>query len=158
MTPRRSPRAAAARIEATAPDHRPPLAVFATVFALLVAAEDAYLAWLLWTPAVGWDPLLLVPSAMAVLALVAAAAVFLGRARGWLLLTVAAALPLIVVLGLIGLFAMLGGGTAMWGAVLLLVGPVGALVLALRPPVRAWTRPGRTTPSPGGRHSRADGR
>ena len=33
----------------------------------------------------------------------------------------------------------LGGGEAVWWALLLLVGPIGGLVLALQRPVRQWT-------------------
>jgi hypothetical protein len=112
---------------------------FAAVFGLLVAAEDGYLAWLLRTPEVGWDWFMVVPLALAVLALAASAAVLLGRARGWLWLTIAAVLSLAGILALVVLFALLGGGQAMWSAVLLLVGPVGALFLAPRRPVREWT-------------------
>jgi hypothetical protein len=122
------------------PAERPLDVVLAVVFGVLVAAEDAYLGWLMWTPEVGWDWFLLAPLLLAVLALAASAAVFLGRRRSWALLALAAALLLGVLLVLVVLFAILGGGAAMWSAVGLLVGPVGCLVLALRPPVRAWTR------------------
>jgi hypothetical protein len=124
---------------------------FAAVFGVLTAAEDVYLAYLLWTPETGLDWLMLVPGALAVLALAASAAVYLGRARGWLLLALAAVLPLLGVLVLAGLFAVLGGGPAMWAAILLLVGPLGALILALQRPVREWTRPASARRSPGGR-------
>ena len=46
---------------------------FAVVFAVLVAGEDLYLAWLLYTPETGWDPFAVVPALLAVLALLAAA-------------------------------------------------------------------------------------
>jgi peptidoglycan/LPS O-acetylase OafA/YrhL len=88
---------------------------------------------------------------LAVAAVAGAVLVFLGRVRSWLLLAVAAALPLAGILVLVVLFAALGGGQAMWSAVLLLVGPVGALVLALRRPVREWTRSGTANRPPGGR-------
>jgi hypothetical protein len=124
---------------------------FAAVFGLLVAAEDLYLAWLLRTPETGWDWFALVPVLLAVAAVAAAALVFLGRARAWLLLAVAAALPLAALLVLVVLFAALGGGLAFWSGVLLLVGPLGAFVLALRRSVRDWTRPPAPDRPPGGR-------
>ncbi|MET0764551.1 MAG: hypothetical protein ABWY29_06770 [Blastococcus sp.] len=118
------------------------------MFGVLVAAENGYLAWLLWTPEVGWDWFMLVPLLLGAAALAGAGAVFLGRGRGWLLLAVVAGVLLAVLVVLVGLFAVLGGGTAMWSAVGLLVGPVGCLILALRRPVRLWTAAGR---SAGGR-------
>lgn len=147
-SPRPAPRTASA---AAGPAERPLEVVLATVFAVLVAAEDGYLAWLLWTPEVGWDWSMLVPLLLAVLALVAAAAVYTGRRGSRLLLVVAAVLPLAILVVLVGLFAVLGGGTALWSAVGLLVGPVGCLVLAGRRPVRQWTRPAGAVRSPGGR-------
>jgi hypothetical protein len=141
---RRSPRPAArAGTSATPPEERPLTASLAAVFGLLVAAVDGYLLWLLWTPEVGWDSYLLVPVLLGVLAVAAAAAVFLGVRRGWLFLAVAAALPLLALLAVVVLFALLGGGSALFGAMALLVAPVGCLVLALRRPVREWTRSGR---------------
>jgi hypothetical protein len=125
--------------------------VIAVAFAVLVAAEAAYLAWWMWTPEVGWDWFMVVPLLLAALALAASAAVFLGRARSWVLLVIAAVLPLGVLLVMVVLFAILGGGTALWSAVGLLVGPVGCLVLALRRPVRAWTRAPRAVRPAGGR-------
>ena len=147
-SPRSAPRAAAA---ATHPEERPLEAVLAAVFGVLVAAEDGYLAWLMWTPEVGWDRFMLAPLLLAVAALAGAAAVFLGRRRGWLLLAVTAGLPIAVLLVLVVLFAVLGSGAAMWSAIGLLVGPVGCLVLALRRPVRLWTSPARAGRSAGGR-------
>jgi hypothetical protein len=126
---------------------------FAAFFGLVVAAEDLYLAWLLRTPETGWDAFAIVPVLLAVAAVAAAVLVFLGRARSWLLLALAAALPLAALLVLVVLFAALGGGLAFWSGVLLLVGPLTALVLALRPPVREWTRPVRANRSPGGRRT-----
>ena len=122
---------------------RPLSATLAAVFGLLVAAVDGYLTWLLWTPEVGWDSYLLIPLLLGVLAIAGAAAVFLGLRRGWLLLVLAAALPLAGMLAVVVLFAALGGGSALWGALALLIAPVGCLVLALRRPVRAWTGAGR---------------
>jgi len=129
---------------------------FAVVFAVLVAGEDLYLAWLLYTPETGWDPFAVVPALLAVLALLAAALVWTGRARGWLVLAVAAAMPLAGLAVLTTIFAALGGGQAMWSALLMLVGPIGALVLAVRRPIRAWTSP--ASPSPGGRRTAGSAR
>jgi hypothetical protein len=126
---------------------------FAVAFAVLVAAEELYLAWLLRTPETGWDAFAVVPVLFAVLALVAGALVWAGRARSWLLLAVAAVVPLVGMLALTALFAALGGGQAMWSAALMLVGPIGALVLALRRPVRVWTSPATAGRSPGGGRS-----
>jgi hypothetical protein len=127
-----------------------PLAVsFAAFFGLLVAAEDAYLAWLLWTPDVGWDWFMAGPLLLAVLAVAGAALVFTGRTRGWMVLAAAAVLPLAGLVVLAGIFAVLGDGLAVWSVLLLLVGPLVCLVLALRRPVRAWT--GARRPPGGGR-------
>jgi hypothetical protein len=138
--------------------HRPLAATLAAVFGLLVAAVDAYLTWLLWTPEVGWDGYLLLPVLLGVLAVVAAVAVFVGVRRAWLLLALAAALPLVGMLAVVVLFAALGGGSALWGALALLVAPVGCLVLALRQPVREWTRPGRAGRPAGGRRETGSAR
>jgi hypothetical protein len=126
---------------------------FAVLFGVLVAAEDLYFARLLWTPDTGWDRFILVPAALAALALTGAALVFLGRGRGWLVLALAATLPLIGLAVITVLFAYLGGGQAMWMAALLCVGPVTCLVLALQRPVREWSSPGRANRSPGGRRT-----
>ena len=149
---RRSPRPVPRdRAPAEPVGDRPLAATLAAVFGLLVAAVDGYLTWLLWTPEVGWDSYLLLPVLLGVLAVAAAAAVFLGVRRAWLLLVLAAALPLAGLLAVVVLFAALGGGSALWGAVALLVAPVGCLVLALRRPVRDWMGPGRASRPPGGR-------
>jgi hypothetical protein len=124
------------------------LVPFVAVFGVLVAVEDGYLAWLL---SFGWY--LAVPLVPAVAAVTGVALVWLGRLRGWLVLAVAAAVSLLGLLALAVLFAVLGGGAAMWSAVLLLVGPVGCLALTLRRPVRAWCAPRPGTRSPGGRRS-----
>jgi hypothetical protein len=136
---RRSPRPAPRPVDPV-PDERPLLVPFAAFFGLLVAAEDAYLAWLLWTPEIGWDWFMAGPLLLAVAALAGAALVFTGRARGWLVLAVAAVLPLAGLLVLAGIFAVLGGGLAVWSSLLLVVGPLTCLVLAVRRPVREWTR------------------
>ena len=151
-SPRPVPRGA---VGAAPPGERPLSATLAAVFGLLVAAVDGYLTWLLWTPEVGWDVTVLLPVLLAVLAVAAAAAVFLGLRRAWLLLVVAAALPLLGLLAVLVLFAALGGGAALWGALALLVAPVGALVLAMRREVREWTRPRRAGRPAGGRRGSA---
>jgi hypothetical protein len=115
---------------------------FAAVFGLLVAAEDGYLTFLL---SVVWA--LVVPLLLGLLAVAGAVLVWLGRARGWLVLAVAAALPLLGLAGLAVVFGLVGGGSAFVTALVLLLGPIGALVLATRPEVRAWTTgrlPGRS--------------
>jgi hypothetical protein len=64
----------------------------------------------------------------------------LGRLSGSTVLAVSCLLPLLGLLGLAGFFALLGGGQAVWWALLLLVGPIGGLALALQRPARQWTR------------------
>ena len=147
-SPRPAPRGPVAAVPA---GERPLAATLAAVFGLLVAAVDGYLAWLLWTPEVGWDPYLLVPALLAVLAVAAGAAVFVGLGRAWILLAVAAVLPLLGLLAVLVLFAALGGGSALWGALALLIAPVGCLVLALRRDVRDWTALRRAGRPAGGR-------
>jgi hypothetical protein len=125
---------------------RPVSAPFAAVFGVLVAAEDAYLGWLLWDAEPGWGWYLLLPALLAAGALTGAFLVLRGRAPGrWIsgsaVLAVCCLLPMLGLLGLVAFFALLGGGQAAWWAVLLAVGPLGGLVLALQRPVRDWTRP-----------------
>jgi hypothetical protein len=115
---------------------------------VLVAVEDGYLGWLLWDVDPGWGWYLLAPIVLAVGALTGAVLVLRGRSltrrvSGSAVLVVFSLLPLLGLLGLAGFFAVLGGGQAVWWALLLLIGPVGALSLASRRPVRAWTRPAR---------------
>ena len=156
---RRSPRPAPRdRLDTGPVGQRPLSATLAAVFGLLVAAVDGYLTRLLWTPEVGWDSYMLVPVLLAVLAVAAAAAVFLGLRRGWLLLALAAALPLGGMLAVVVLFAVLGGGAALWGALALLIAPVGCLVLALRRPVRAWTGADHQRRPAGGRRGTGQAR
>ncbi len=146
--PRRSPRAAplpSARGPAV-PSGRPLSAPFAAVFGVLTAAEGGYLASLLWSPEPGWNWIVATPAALAALALAGALLVLLGRGRGWLVLTVAAALSALLLLGVALLFGALGDGTSVGWALLMLVGPGGALALAVRRPIRDWTRPRRGTP------------
>jgi O-antigen/teichoic acid export membrane protein len=127
-------------------------APFAAVFGVLVAAEYLYLGWLLYEPGTLFDWYVVVPAVLAALTVAGAVLVVLGRGRGWLVLTAGSVVLLLGLLALIVLFGALGGGAALWQALLLLIGPLGALVLTLRRPVRAWTTrgPGR---SPGGRRS-----
>ena len=61
-------------------------------------------------------------------------------------------------LAVVVLFAVLGGGSALWGALALLIAPVGCLVLALRRPVREWTRAGRARRPAGGRREAGSAR
>jgi hypothetical protein len=153
-TARSSPRPA--RRAADGPPPERPLAVpFAAFFGLLVAAEDGYLAWLLWTPQVGWDWFMAGPLLLAVLALAGAVLVLTGRTRGWIVLAVAALLPLVGLVALAVFFAVLGGTREVWSTLLLLVGPLTCLVLAVRRPVRGWTRASR---SPGGHRQPARSR
>ena len=129
------------------------LVPFAVMFGLLVAAVDGYLGWLL---SFGWY--VAVPVVLGVGAVSGAGLVWWGRRRGWLVLALAAALPLLGLLGLVVLFGLLGGGTAMWSAVLMLAAPVGCLALALRRPVRRWCDPRAPARSTGGRRARASSR
>ncbi|MBW8767542.1 MAG: hypothetical protein JF630_15410 [Geodermatophilales bacterium] len=147
---RRSPRRAAPP-PAPALRERPLVVPFAAVFGLLTAAEDGYLAWLLGDPKIGWDWFLVVPVLLAVTAVAGAVLVHLGRRGGPLLLAVAAALTLLGLVVLAFLFGALGGGRAMWSALLLMVGPLVCLVLALRRPVRQWCGRATAGRSPGGR-------
>jgi hypothetical protein len=137
---------------------RPAIAWSAAIFGVLVAGENAYLTQLLWTPEVGWDWFVVVPILLGVTALAGATAVLLGRGLGWLPLAVSAALSLLGILALVVLFALLGGGQAMWAALFLLVGPLGALILALCRPVRDWTDRHRASRSRGGRRTAGSAR
>jgi hypothetical protein len=136
---RRSPRPAP-RAVAAAPPERPLVVPFAAFFGLLLAAEAAYFAWLFRTPDVGWDWFVAAPLLLAALAVAGAFLVFTGRARGWIVLAVAALGSLVGLLLVAGFFAVLGGGPAVWSTLLLLVGPLTSLVLALQRPVQEWTR------------------
>ncbi|MCU1606896.1 MAG: rane protein of unknown function [Modestobacter sp.] len=139
---RPAPRRPLGRGFTTAPavPERPLPAPFAALFGLLVAAEDLYLTWLLWVPERRWEWYLAVPVLLAGWAVAGAVLVFRGRGRGALVLAGAAVLPLAGILVLTVVLGLLGGGTAMWSSLLLLVGPVGCLALTLRRPVREWTR------------------
>ncbi len=126
-------------------------APFAAVFGLLVAAENAYLGWLLWDADPGWGWYLVLPVVLAGAAVAGAVLVHRGRAlgsrvSGSAVLAAACVLPMVGLIGLALFFAALGGGQAAWWALLLVVGPVGGLVLALQRPVRQWSaaRPARS--------------
>jgi hypothetical protein len=149
---RRSPRSAPWGANAvTAPRERPPAVPFAVAFGLLLTIEVLYLGWLLWEPDPRVDRFLVVPLLLAAAAALGSVLVLQGRRRGWVVLAVAATLPLLALLGLVFLLGAFGAGAQMWAAVLLLVGPLATLVLALRRPVRQWCGPGRARRSPGGR-------
>jgi hypothetical protein len=141
---RRSPRSAPlARPVPAAAMTRPMEAPFAAVLGVLVAAEFLYLGWLLYEPGSLLDWYVVVPALLAAVTLAGAVLVVLGRGRGWLVLTAASVVLLLTLLALVLLFGALGGGAALWQALLLLIGPIGCLALTLRRPVRAWT--GRRT-------------
>lgn len=145
---RRSPRAARRQQPPPGPAGRPVLAPFAAVFGGLVAAEYLWLAWLLRDPEVATSWVVVVPAVLAVLALAGAALVLLGRARAWLLLAAVSVVLVSCLLGTALLFGALGLGAVVGQALLLLVGPIGCLVLAVRRPVREWTHPARATRPP----------
>ena len=144
---RRSPRAAP-RQPPPRPAGRPVLAPFAAVFAVLVAVEYLWLAWLLRDPGVATSWSVAVPAVLAVLALAGAVLVVLGRARAWVLLAVVSVVLVLCLLGTAVLFGALGLGAVAGQALLLLVGPIGCLVLAVRRPVREWTGPTGATRAP----------
>ena len=159
---RRSPRSAPlARPAASLPTVRPMEAPFAAVFGVLVAAEYLYLGWLLYAPGSLLDWYVLAPAVLAAFTVAGAVLVVLGRGRGWLVLTAAGVVLLLTLLALVLLFGALGGGAALWQALLLLIGPIGCVALAVSRPVRAWTG-GRTLRgrrrSPGGRRAGARSR
>ena len=145
---RRSPRAAPRQQPPPLPAGRPVLAPFAAVFGVLVAVEYLWLAWLLRDPEVATSWSVAVPAVLAVLALAGAVLVVLGRARAWVLLAVVSVVLVLCLLGTAVLFGALGLGAVAGQALLLLAGPVGCLVLAVRRPVREWTRPARATRAP----------
>jgi hypothetical protein len=155
---RRSPRSAPlARPVPPAAVVRPMEAPFAAVLGVLVAAEFLYLGWLLYEPGSLLDWYVVVPALLAAVTLAGAVLVVLGRGRGWIVLTVGSVLLLLTLLALVLLFGALGGGAALWQALLLLIGPIGCLALTLRRPVRDWTtRRGRR--SAGGRREGARSR
>ena len=134
---------------------RPVQAPFAAVFGGLVALEDGYLGWLLWDADSTWSWYLLVPALLVVGALAGAVLVLRGRGvgpvSGSAVLAWSCLLPLLGLLALTVFFAALGDGEAAWLALVLLVGPLGGLVLALRRPVREWTRRGRARARSGAR-------
>ena len=97
-------------------------------------------------PSTSWA--VAVPPVLAVLALAGAVLVVLGRARAWVLLAVVSVVLVLCLLGTAVLFGALGLAAVVGQALLLLAGPVGCLVLAVRRPVREWTRPARATRAP----------
>ncbi len=145
---RRSPRTAPRQQAPPLPAGRPVLAPFAAVFGVLVAVEYLWLAWSLRDPEVATSWSVVVPAVLAVLALAGAVLVVLGRARAWVLLAVVSVVLVLCLLGAAVLLGALGLGAVVGQALLLLVGPVGCLVLAVRRPVREWTRPARATRAP----------
>jgi hypothetical protein len=146
---RRSPRAAPRQQQPPpGPAGRPVLAPFAAVFGVLVAAEYLWLTWLLRDPAVGTPWFVAVPAVLAGLALAGTALVVLGRARAWLLLATVSVVLVLCLLGTAILFGALGLGAVVGQTLLLLVGPLGCLVLAVRRPVREWTRSARASRLP----------
>ncbi len=155
---RRSPRTAPRQQAPPLPAGRPVLAPFAAVFGVLVAVEYLWLAWLLRDPEVATSWAVAVPAVLAVLALAGAVRVVLGRARAWVLLAVVSFVLVLSLVGTAVLFGALGLGAVAGQALLLLAGPVGCLVLAVRRPVRERTRPARATRAPErGRHTQRTG-
>jgi peptidoglycan/LPS O-acetylase OafA/YrhL len=136
---RRSPRPAP-RTDVPLPTRpeRPPAVTFAVVFGALLTLEVLYLGWLLWQPDPSVDRFLVVPLLLAGLAAAGSMLVLTGKRWGWAVLAVAAILPLAALLVFVFLLGALGGGAQLWAGVLLLVGPLAALVLAVRRPVRDW--------------------
>ena len=143
------PRRPLGRGFATAPPEpvRPVQAPFAALFGVLVALVDGYLGWLLWDADRRWSWYLLVPLLLVAGALAGAVLVVrgrgIGRVSGSALLAWSCVLPLLGLLALTVFFAALADAEAAWMSVVLLVAPLGAMVLALRRPVREWTRRGR---------------
>lgn len=134
-SPRPAPRAADVR---TPSRERPPAVTFTAVFGLLLTVEVLYLGYLLWQPAPSVDRFLVLPLMMAALSVVGTVLVLTGKRWGWVVLAVAAVLPLAALLVFVFLLGALGGGAQLWAGVLLLVGPLTTLVLTLRRPVREW--------------------
>jgi hypothetical protein len=121
------------------------------VFGFLLAVEVLYLGWLIWEPEPAVDRFLVIPLVLAAAAALGSVLVLQGRRWGWAVLAVAAVTALLVLSLLVFLLGALGGGGTMWAAALLLVGPLAALVLALRRPVREWCGAGSARRPPGGR-------
>ncbi|MFQ1001097.1 hypothetical protein [Modestobacter sp. SSW1-42] len=143
------PRRPLGRGFATAPPEpvRPVEAPFAALFGGLVALVDGYLGWLLWDADRSGSWYLLVPLLLVTGALAGAVLVLggrgLGPVSGSAVLAWSCVLPLLGLLALAVYFAALADAGAAWLALVLLVAPLGGLVLALRRPVREWTRRGR---------------
>jgi hypothetical protein len=111
---------------------------FAAAFGYHVAVDELWLGWLLWEPdpAFGW--FLVIPLLLSVMAAAGATMVLLGRRGGWAVQATAAVLPLAALLVLVFLLGAFGAVGEMVAAVLLAVGPLTALLLAFRRPVREW--------------------
>jgi hypothetical protein len=152
-TPSRGRRPLGRGFAVPAERQRPQEAPFAAVLGLLVAAEYVYLGWLLWDPGSGPARFVLVPLLLAAAAVAGAVLLLPGRGRAWLVLTVVSVVLLIGLLFLVAVFGALGGGAALWQALLLLIGPIGCLALVLRRPVREWSGGSRARRSGGGRRS-----
>lgn len=152
-TVRRSPRPAPRPSFTPVTPQRPLQAPIAALFGVLVAAVHGYLAWLL---DFGWY--LVVPIVLGLAALAGAALVWRGARRGWVPLAIVAGVLLVGLLALTLLFGLLGGGAALWAAVLMLIAPVGCLALVLQRPVRRWCDGTASTRSPGGRRARVSSR
>ena len=141
-----------------APRERPLAVPFAVAFGFLLTAEILYLGWLVWEPEPAFDRFLVIPLVLAIAAAVGSVLVLQGRRGGWVVLAVSAVLALLVLVGLVLLLGALGGGGTMWAASLLLVGPLAALALSLRRPVREWCGGARARRSPGGRRGAGSAR
>jgi hypothetical protein len=121
----------------------PPVAIAASVVAIIGGLVLLYLAFLVL--ALGGLSNDGADRAWAVLPLAAGLAAAVGglrllRRRGWRLLGVAALLAAAFVVVLVAQSADLGEDPPVGMALLLLAGPVVALALALTPPVRRWLR------------------
>ena len=147
---RRSPRAAPVPRTVPQAAERPFLVPYAVVFGVLTASVVLYLGWLLWSGDPELDRFLAVPVLLAAAAVAGAALVWWGVRGGWVLLAVAALVPLFGILVVAFLLGALGAVADMWLALLLAVAPVTCLVLALRAPVRGWCAPRRATRPAGG--------
>jgi hypothetical protein len=134
---------------------RPLQAPFAALFGVLVAVVDGYFGWLLWDADRTWSWYLIGPLVLIAGALAGAVLVLRGRGLGPVsgsaVLAWSCVLPLLGLLALTVFFAALADAEAAWLSVVLLVAPLGALVLALRAPVREWTRRGRAQARPASR-------
>jgi hypothetical protein len=127
----------------------------AAAFGGLLTAETLFLGALLWLPDPALDWFLVVPLVLAGATLTGVVLLLRRRFRSWLLLVVPAVLVQAGLLATAGLLAAFSAWGEMWSAVLMMTGPVGCLVLALRRPVREWTDGERIRRSAEGRRGRA---